>query len=150
MSFHLHPLVPSTPFPRWVDKPMILSKPSFGVKFINTCICSTLTNEMKCKYVIKFLQSYFTHEGLTLKMLNCFEDYKRCIHVLYHILDFVQRKKTRFTMEQPYMLPILYCQYHSCWCPGDLRSQGISRNGIDQISQEYSVFNQSINQIQFC
>ena len=37
-------------------------------------------------------------------------------------------------MEQPYILPILYCQYHVCWCPGDLRSQGISRHGINQIS----------------
>ena len=31
------------------------------------------------------------------------------------------------------MLPILCCQYHVCWCPGDWRSQGISRHGIDQI-----------------
>ena len=43
---------------------------------------------------------------LTLNMLN----YKRFIDILYHILDFVQQKKTKFTMEQPYMLPILYCQ----------------------------------------
>ena len=41
-------------------------------------------------------------------------------------------------MQQPYMLPILYCSYHSCWCPGDLRSQCISRHGIDQISQNIS------------
>ena len=32
------------------------------------------------------------------------------------------------------MLPIPY----SCWWPGDLRSQGISRHGIDQISQNIS------------
>ena len=38
-------------------------------------------------------------------------------------------------MEQTFMLPILYCQYIVCWRPGDLRSQGISRHGIDQISQ---------------
>ena len=37
-------------------------------------------------------------------------------------------------MELPYMLPILYSQYHVCWGPGDLRSQGISTHGIDQIS----------------
>ena len=36
-------------------------------------------------------------------------------------------------MEQPYMLPILYCQYRAHWCPGDLSHQGISRHGIDQI-----------------
>ena len=65
-------------------------------------------------------------------MLNCFKDFKRkrCIHISFHILDFVQQK-TRFTMEQPYML-IPYCPYHSCWCSGDWRSQGISRHGIDQ------------------
>ena len=60
-------------------------------------------------------------------MLNYFTDYKRCIHTSYYILDFVQWKKTKFTMEQPYMLPITYCQYHSCWSPGDLRSQLISK-----------------------
>ena len=36
--------------------------------------------------------------------------------------------------QQTYMLPFLYCQYHFCWCHGDLKSQGISRRGIDQIS----------------
>ena len=68
-------------------------------------------------------------------MLNCFKDYKICIHISYHSLDFVKQKKTKFIMEQPYMLPILYCQYHVCWCPGDLWSQGISRHGIDQRSR---------------
>ena len=42
--------------------------------------------------------------------------------------------KTKFPMEQPHMLHILYCQCHACWCPGDL-SQGISRHGIDIQSQ---------------
>ena len=37
-------------------------------------------------------------------------------------------------MEQPYNFAMLYCQLHACWCPCDTRSQGISRNGIDQIS----------------
>ena len=34
-------------------------------------------------------------------------------------------------MEQPYVLPLLYCQCHACWCTGDFRSQAISRHGID-------------------
>ena len=72
---------------------------------------------------------------LALNLLNYFDIYKRCIHLLYHILDRVQQKKTKFIMEQPYMLPILFCQYQPCWCTGDLRSQVISRHGIDQISQ---------------
>ena len=75
---------------------------------------------------------------LTLNMLNCWKDYKRCIHSLYHILDFVQQKKNRFIIKQPHMLPILYYQYHVSWCPGNLRNQGISRHGIDQISWNIS------------
>ena len=71
----------------------------------------------------------------TLNMLHFLKVYKRYLHISYHTLDFVQQKKTKFIMEQPYMLPILYCQYYACWCPGDFRSQGISSHGIDQISQ---------------
>ena len=67
---------------------------------------------------------------LTLNILNCFEDYKRFIHISYHILDFIQQKKTTFAMGQHYMLSILYCQYHTGWCPGDLSRQGISRQGL--------------------
>ena len=68
-------------------------------------------------------------------MLNSFEGYWWCNHLAYHILDFVQWKKIKFTMEQNYLLPILYCQYHSSWCPKDIRSQGISRHGIAQVNQ---------------
>ena len=71
----------------------------------------------------------------TPNMLNFLKVYKRCLHISYHSLDFVQQKETKFIMEQPYILPILYCQYYACWCPGDFRSQGISRYGIDQISR---------------
>ena len=38
-------------------------------------------------------------------------------------------------MEQPYMLPILYWQYHACWCSGDFRSKSISRHGIEPQSR---------------
>ena len=81
---------------------------------------------------------------LTLDVLSSFKDYKRCIHISYHILDFVQERKTKFTIEQPYMLHILYCQYHACWYPGNLRSQGISRHGIDQISRKYSLASEEL------
>ena len=37
------------------------------------------------------------------------------------------------------MLHILWCQYHSCWCPGDLRSQGIIRHGINLQNLDYSI-----------
>ena len=73
---------------------------------------------------------------LICNMLTCFKDYKYVF--TFPILDFVQQKKTKFAMEQPYILPIIYCQYLACWCPGDLRSQGISRHGTDQISQNIS------------
>ena len=68
---------------------------------------------------------------LTLNMLNCFKDYKRYIHISYHIFEFVQQKKTNFTMEQRYKLPVLHWQYHACWCAGDFRSQGINRYSVD-------------------
>ena len=67
--------------------------------------------------------------------LNCFSSLSKMHSLSYHILDCIQQKKTKFTMEQPYMLPILYCQYHACQCPGDLRSHGINRHSIDQISR---------------
>ena len=38
-------------------------------------------------------------------------------------------------MEQPHTWHILYFQYLACWCPGDLRSQGISRHDTDPQSQ---------------
>ena len=34
-------------------------------------------------------------------------------------------------LKQEKDLDILYNQYHGCWCPGDVRSQGISSNDID-------------------
>ena len=83
------------------------------------------------------MDSLLTHICVTrpqwVNMLNCFKDYKRCIHISYHILDCIKQKKTKFTLEQLYMGSILYCRYHTCWCPGDFRSQGISRHGIDQM-----------------
>ena len=47
------------------------------------------------------------------------------------MFDFVQQEKVKFSMEHPYMLPIVYCQHYDCWCPGDLRSQIMNRHGFD-------------------
>ena len=69
----------------------------------------------------------------------CIYIYKICIHILHHIFDFVQQRKTRFTIEQPYMLPILYFQCHSCWCPGDLRSQPRTSEGMVLTPQSQNV-----------
>ena len=73
---------------------------------------------------IRGLDQYNKYLISTVNMQNYFEVYKSCIRISYHILYCVQQKKTKFTTEQPYMLPILYCQYHPCW------GQGISRFGI--------------------
>ena len=70
-------------------------------------------NELICWIVLKIIKKVFS----------------------FYILDFVLQNKTKLTMKQPYMFPILYCQYYACRYPGDLRSQGIGRHGIDLISQ---------------
>ena len=41
------------------------------------------------------------HFRVSLNMLNGFKDYQRCIRISYHILDYVQQKNTKPTMEQP-------------------------------------------------
>ena len=76
------------------------------------------------------------------------KDDKRGILILYHILDFIQQKKNKFTIELPFMLPILCCQYHGWWCLGDLRSQGISRHGIDL--QSLNIPSQAWEELSFC
>ena len=35
------------------------------------------------------------------------------IHILYHTLDLVSEKKSKFTGKQSYILPTLQCQYHA-------------------------------------
>ena len=77
------------------------------------------------------IYSWVCNQHLTCRIdLNIVKD----VFTSHPILDFVQQKRTKLTMELIYMLPILYCQYYACWCPGDFRSQGTSRHGIDQIS----------------
>ena len=44
--------------------------------------------------------SYLTH--WSLGDVAIILTIKRCNHISYHIMDFVPRKKTKFTMEQPY------------------------------------------------
>ena len=69
---------------------------------------------------------------LTLNMLNSFKDYKRCIHILNRFLELAWPK---LILKQHYMLSVINSQYHACWCPGDFRSQGISRPDIDPQSR---------------
>ena len=72
---------------------------------------------------------------LTFDMMKCFKSYRICVNISYHILKLVKLRKIKFTMEQPYMLPMLQGQYQACWFPDDLRNQGISRRSNDPISQ---------------
>ena len=77
------------------------------------------------------------------RFLNCKWVKRNELNIIKDVLTFLiiswicfnKKNKTRFTMEQPYTLSILYFQYHSCWWPRSLRSQGISRHGIGQISR---------------
>ena len=75
----------------------------------------------------------------TLNMLDSCKDYKSYIHLLNHILDFPCPKWMKLSMEQKYMLSVLCSQYHACWCSGDFRSQGISRNGVDPPKLVFSI-----------
>ena len=80
---------------------------------------------MGISHILSVLYNYIGH--LTLIMLICFKYHKRCIHISYHILDFVQQKKTKFTMAELHMLPIIYWQYHAYLCYGAQSRQSISR-----------------------
>ena len=71
---------------------------------------------------------------LTLNMLKC-NKLQRYIHILNDFLDLVWHRQMKFTLEQNYMLPVLHRQYQACCRNSDFRSQGISRHGIDLISQ---------------
>ena len=107
-------------------------------------------NDTKCKYMFMFPLKNFTRKGLrcsvglqsmdaflllTLNMLNCFKNYERYIHILNRVLDLTWPKLMALTLEQQYMLSALHTQYHACWWSGDVRSQSISRHGIDPQSE---------------
>ena len=42
---------------------------------------------------------------------------------------------------------IPHSQYHSCWCPGDTRSQSINSHGTDLVILVYSSFNTMVNSL---
>ena len=57
----------------------------------------------------------------------------------YHILDFVQQKKTKFTMQQPYMLPILILLITYLLMPWWLKEPGHQQARYWPSKPEYSV-----------
>ena len=128
--------------PQWV-KPSIHDAVSVchsGVVTADSCqFTSKHTNFIKQKYFSELFHLPNCFDKLQpFKLLYDFQ-HAKCIHISYHILHFIQQKKTKLRIEQPYILPILHGQYHACWCPGDWRSQGISRHGIDKINRNITV-----------
>ena len=61
----------------------------------------------------------------------------KCIHISYHILEFVQQKKIKCRMESSLHVAyaVLSIPCRTCWCPRHSRSQDISRHGIDLLNQ---------------
>ena len=59
------------------------------------------------------------------------------INMYLHFVSFLHIDMTQVLkilpriLKQEKDLSILYNQYHGCWCPGDVRSQGISSHDID-------------------
>ena len=111
---------------QWVHTIVLMSCYLFRSLYILCTACRILAYRL-------MLFVFHTTRNKAYLILSYLKDYERCIHISIHIFEFVQQVKTKCTMQQPYMLPILYSQYHACWCPGDLRSQGISGHDIDHI-----------------
>ena len=58
------------------------------------------------------------------------------INIFLHFVSFLHIDTTQVFEILPQIdknLPILHSQYYGCWCPGDVRSQGISSHGIDLV-----------------
>ena len=53
-------------------------------------------------------------------------------------------------MEQPYMLPILYCQYHGCWCHGDMAMQVTSSHDINYLKWAIALSALGVNLKKIC
>ena len=59
------------------------------------------------------------------------------INIYLHFVSFLHIDTTQVVeilpQVRPEPTPILHSQYHGCWCPGDVRSQGISSHDIDLV-----------------
>ena len=99
----------------WLPMPWILASPTHQQSWYSGC-------DWHWCYMAQLSIS-------TLDMLNCFQDYKRYIHILNQILDLAWPKLIKLILEQLYILSVLHSQYHACCCcSGDLRSQCIDRH----------------------
>ena len=61
----------------------------------------------------------------------CWIVLKIFINILNYVFDLAWPKKMKLILEQQCKLSVLHSQYHACWCPGDLRNQGINLHGVD-------------------
>ena len=58
------------------------------------------------------------------------------INIYLHFISFLHIDMTqvlKFFLKWDKDVHILCSQYHGCWCPGDVRSQGISSNDFDLV-----------------
>ena len=93
--------------------------------------CSAILMDMFKTMLMKIYNIRLSY--LTLNMQNCFLNIIKS-HVISY-LGICSTEKFKFIIKQPYMLIVLYCQYHVPCCPGDFVSQGISRHGIGEKSR---------------
>ena len=69
--------------------------------------------------------------GLTLYMLDYSEGTWTYIYILCHSSKLIWHRYLKSILKQDQDLHILHSQYHGCWCPCEVRSQGISSHDID-------------------
>ena len=66
---------------------------------------------------------------------------RKYVYISHHSSTPKHRTLSKFTLkEEDKNYSIAHGQYHHCWWPGDIRSHGISNNGIDLDSPEYFCF----------
>ena len=96
---------------------------------------------MQCK--IQHVENITELHGDWFLKHDC--SHSTCSTVPLYVLNFwqvTQKLHLQFTTQVVEILPharqehISHRQYHRCWCPGDARSQGISKHDIDYIELE--------------
>ena len=59
-----------------------------------------------------------------------------CIYNHFSVLRKLRQLKSFLLDDKELFIP--HNQYHGCWWPGNIRSQGISNHGIDKVIKQYS------------
>ena len=73
-------------------------------------------------------------------MLNLLKKTLRYICILFCFSTMRWHRSLKSFLGEDKDLFTLLSQYHGCWCPGDVRSQGINSHGIDLVLLEWSSF----------